>query len=480
MHREVGRKVMDRKILLAIIGLSFVVGAAIVLQPILAWLLILVILAVGMVQFPPYLIASAAVLAVVFSRLFVAWGIAPGFVNFFHFPLTLFATFLAMISRPTGLIYRRALSNRLILGTVVLAIFSVVSWLGSGGRPVRPILAWLLFAEPFLLIYAFVKTTPPGKARLLGRLAFGIALIQVPFAFWQALALGLGDPVQGTLVGQGAGAHVIGAIDLMAMLVLMAFLYSTHKFQRLLMLLAAMVLFSVPVLADAKQAIVAFAFGVLVLLWGYGGLNSRDLTVGALAAVFLVAAGYLYQPLRMAVDLDLILEGIGGKILSYKIIVEKMIDFPPTLILGLGPGHSVSRVALAASEGYVKSLPGGWLNLSLSPVTANILQTTAGFYLFAASSAWSGVSSLLGLFGDFGLLGLALYGWLLWTVWRGFRHTHSPWAYAGRAVLVMGVVLGAMFSWLETPEFALPWALYLATGLVGVGSEYPDKPQPLS
>ncbi len=30
----------------------------------------------------------------------------------------------------------------------------------------------------------------------------------------------------------------------------------------------------------------------------------------------------------------------------------------------------------------------------------------------------------------------------------------------------MGVFLGTMFSWLETPEFTPPWGLYMSIGLV--------------
>lgn len=478
MHRQVTTNSTHLLIGFLVAGLSLFVGATLVLQPSLAWIVVAGLVGIFLLRFPPYFLAVASVIASVFSRLIVSWGIAPGFLNFFHFPLAMMAAFLAVIVRKnvTGI-----LSHRVLMGVVSLGVLTILSWLAGGGEIFKPILDWLLFVEPFLVIYAVVKTAPITKYSMLSKVAFGLALIQVPFALWQAATLGLGDVVQGTLVGHGAGHHIAGAIALMGVLAVVAALLSgeTRKGLDVRLLILTVPLFAVSILSDAKQTVVAFIPSLAILLWTCGKIGIRTLVLGGFLGLIITVAGYLYRPLRMATDLDLVLAGLGGKILSYQIISEKMMESPLSFLVGLGPGNSVSRTALAAQEGYIRSLPGGLVDLQLSPITSEILSTTSGFYLFASSSVWSGVSSWLGLFGDLGLIGVGIYAWLLWTVWKALGKRRSAWAYTGKAVLVMGVALGFMFSWLETPEFTLPWALYMAVGLVSQTHENTAHPQSL-
>jgi hypothetical protein len=352
------------------------------------------------------------------------------------------------------------------LGIASLGLLAFVSWISNGGEFLRPVLVWLLFAEPFLIIYAIARTTPFEKYPLLARLAIGLAIVQIPFAYWQASTSGLSDPVQGTFIGQGAGAHVAGAIALLGVIVLLAeSLYEARPIppRRLIIMV---LLFAVPVLADAKQTIVAFLPSIGFLLLGQGKPRLRMLLIGLGIFLLVLAAGIAYKPLRMAADMDLILGGLAGKVLGYEVVLERISRTPLGLLYGIGPGNSVSRAALAAQDGYIRSIPSGLVDVRLSATTARIISATAGYYLFAASSVWSGISSWLGLFGDLGLAGVFIYLWALWWVWRGLRQAASFWPYAARAALAMGVILGAVFSWLETPEFTLPWALYVATGLV--------------
>ncbi|WP_460361806.1 hypothetical protein [Thermus antranikianii] len=447
------------------IVLGLVLGTSLVLQPMLAWFLIAGLIGTLPLLFPAYFVACLAVVVAIFSRLLVAWGIAPGFINFLHFPLAVASSFFAILAPHSRF---NSLSVRLVIGVGALGILSALSWLASGGELLKPILSWLLFSEPFLILLAIIKTSRKNNIRTLARLALGLAFVQIPFAFWQAATLGLGDAVQGTFVRNGAGAHIVGAIALMAVIVLVAHgIFSRQKITSLgLKALAVLPLFAIPVLADAKQVIITFIIAAAFLLWAHRKFRLRSLIAEAVIGSLFVGAAHLYQPLQRAVDFDFVLEGLGGKIAAFQIVLEHMKEFYPAFLIGLGPGQSVSRIALAAQEEYVKSLPSGWVDLSLSPVTNEILSITSANYLFSSSSVWSGVSSWLGLFGDLGLLGIALYSWLLWVVWRGLKRSSSPWAYSGRAILVMGVLLGAVFNWLETPEFTLPWALYMSIGLL--------------
>ncbi len=455
---------------------------ALVLYPTIVWLLIAGFIVVLLLIFPPYLLACSAVVMAVFSRLLVAWGIAPGFINFLHFPIAVASTFLAFLSP-----YRsfKSLSTRLAQGIGALGTLSVISWLASGGNFLKMVLMWLLFAEPFFILYAVLKTTPTDKVQTFSRLSLSLTFAQIPFALWQAATLGLGDVVQGTLIGHGAGAHVVGAITLMGVITLASGMLSKRNALKsfsdvLTYILIITILFVIPVLSDAKQVIIVFSIAFIFLLWNSQILRAGSLFISVTMVALIILAGHLYQPLRMATDMGLVLAGLGGKVLSYQILVRKMMEFPLFFIIGLGPGNSVTRAALAAQEGYIRSLPSNWIDFSPSPIMSEILSESSNYYLFASSSAWSGISSWLGLFGDLGLLGVATYLWILWAIWRALKHYTSPRAQASKAILVMGVVLGILYSWLEIPEFTLLWALYMAVGLVETKDESSTYPHLLS
>ena len=91
-------------------------------------------------------------------------------------------------------------------------------------------LSWLLFAEPFLLLYAIMKSSPFVMNKLLQKLALIIPVAQIPFSIYQALHIGIGDSVQGTFAGQGAGHHVMGAISLLGVLYVLS--KKIEKFKR--------------------------------------------------------------------------------------------------------------------------------------------------------------------------------------------------------------------------------------------------------
>ncbi|MCH8876471.1 MAG: hypothetical protein IIA89_06565 [Chloroflexi bacterium] len=462
---------------IAVAAASVALGAALAWQPVLAWVLLAFFLVFLLLNAPAYVWVYAAVFLAVFSRLITYFGLAPGFVNFLHFPLAIGAAALAMVQskRPEAQIDRR-----LRIGFLALGALSLVSWLANGGEIQRPVLTWLLFAEPFLLLYALVRTAKPSTGPTLARLAVGIALIQIPLAFWQFVSLGDPDSVQGTFMGQGAGHHIAGAVSLLGMLLVMGQVFSGSS-SVLFVASLGVLLFAVPILSDAKQAVVAFLPAVVFIFLAYRRVRASTLFgVAAVLTISLWGAFFFYKPLRMIADLDLVSQGVMGKLESFRIISQKISESPGQVLIGLGPGNSISRAALAAQEGYVRSVSSGALNLSLSPVTAEILSVTSGNFLFASSSVWSGISSWLGLFGDLGLMGLAIYIWILVSIWQALGRSGSKFGAVSQAALIMAVILGAAFSWLEFPEFMVPWVVFVGLGLVATSNENSADSQPLS
>ena len=203
-------------------------------------------------------------------------------------------------------------------------------------------------------------------------------------------------------------------------------LAASVSFRKHSWLLGAILLFIVPILADAKQNIIAFLPAVFLLLFLFSRIRWSTVVVAfPVLGIAVVSAFSYYLPLQRVANWDNMARGVLGKLESYSIVFTRVADNPGGLLFGLGPGNSVSRVALMGLESYVKPDSPVWrLGLRPAPVTHELLALTTSDWLRNSSSAWSGIASWLGLFGDLGLLGLGLYLWMGWTLWRRLSAKH--------------------------------------------------------
>jgi len=444
----------------ALTGLGFLIA------PLLAWAFIGTILVLVVVLAPAHIRVGVAVLAAAFSRLVVSTGFFPEFLNFFHYPLALVAVLMAAAEAT----HRSSLARALEHGLLALLCVSLLSWMINGGQILRPFLDWLVFAEPFFIICTIVAMPPdPRTAKALWRLALAIPLVQLPLAAYQALSLGFGDHIQGLFMGLGAGPHVAGAVALLGAMICAARAVSAFSPKaRPIWLLGAALLFLVAVLADAKQVIIGFFPALLVMLLSLMRLRwTRVVVVLPALAVLILGSFSYYQPLRVVFDWVLISRGAYGKVQALSIIASRLSSGVGRWFFGLGPGNSVSRVALMGLEAFVKpSSPVGLLGLRSALTTSDIRILTSSSWLFSSSSVWSGVSSLLGLLGDLGLVGLGLYIWMCWRIWHRLKSPAGWQSCVARGVLLMCGLLSVMFSWLEEPGFTLPAALIVGLGLI--------------
>jgi hypothetical protein len=272
--------------------------------------------------------------------------------------------------------------------------------------------------------------------------------------------------VQGLFLGLGAGAHVAGALSLLGSLICMARTVAADGLKKkMLWLSGGVLMFLVAVLADAKQVILAYFPALLLLLFGLVRLRwSRIIVALPLLAGIVLGAFSYYRPLRMALDWTLISRGIIGKTQAFAGIASRLGYNASGWIFGLGPGNSVSRVALMGI--YIKAdSPVRLLGLVPESTTTELWNLTFSNWLFASSSVWSMASSWLGLLGDLGLAGLAQYLWVVWSVWRHLKPIGMWQVQVARSVLLMSVLLGLLYSWLEEPSFMVPAALMIGLGL---------------
>ncbi len=443
--------------LAGILALSVLaVGVGVVEMPFAAWALVGVLAAVAALEFSPGVWIAGAVGIAVVSRLLVYAG-GPALLNFLHYPFVIGAVLSACVRRRPSRV-----ANTLGAGVGALFVISFVSWALNGGELLRPVLTWLVFTEPFLLILAIAKAQPDRRTQTrLWWLTLALAFLQLPLGILERIFLAGNNPdlVQGSFIGQGAGAHVAGGVALVGVLMcMMRGTFEHSRMRRNLFFALAALLFLLPILSDAKQVIVAFMPAALIALASGSRVRpSKFIPPALVMGAVLFAAFHFYKPLR-AVENQSTLEGLKYKMFATQVAIEDLMDRPWGLAVGVGPGNSVSRVALLTRDAHVmKRSPVAVLNLETAPLTRKLMELDSHSYLADASgsSAWSSVSSWLGLIGDLGLLGCLTYLWLMWKTWSALTARNTSISAAAKGGLLMAAALGMIFSWLEEPGFVL-------------------------
>ncbi|MGH8935437.1 MAG: hypothetical protein ACRDXD_04080 [Acidimicrobiia bacterium] len=422
-----------------------------------------------------------AVLFAMLSRTAVALSGAPAVVNFLHFPLVGLAYTLAR---------RRSRVRAIRTGERLLALSAILtaaSWLGgSDSSLLRTMLLWPVLMEPFVVILAVWHLSAQGiPSRWARYLAVGIVLAEVPIAVGQALAFGIGDAVQGTLVQQGAGHHVLGAIGLMVALAALATLMNGQASSRSIAIPAILGGFLLAVITDMKQGVAVFflvlPFLVLrglrqrrITVRGFASAFPRALGAAALAAALGFGAIFFNQGFRLAVTepwrLPTTLE---AKTAALSLSLAAMAENHIAYLVGLGPGTTFTRVAWLSSPLGEQSFLYA-LRLKPTPITLEMTNALVSNPLWMASSLSSPFSTWTGVFGDLGLLGLLTYAGLWWVSWRAARKSGQ--GLAAQAVILFTAALGFLFNWMEEPVLVMTAALVIG-GTTSV-QETPDDELP--
>ncbi len=450
----------DRFALWIVLGCA-AVGLSLALNPMVALIVAAAVLFAGILQLGPMVLISAAVVAACASRILMLAGV-PRLVNYLHFVLVVEGFAAALMQRRS----LSPLARQLLRFLAALLSVCILSWALNGGQFAKPLLVWMVLVEPFLAVFAIVHARPAAAATLrFWQLLAGITLVQVPLTIFQDAFLARGNPdlVQGTFVAQGAGAHVVGAIALTGVLFCIAKALASSGIQKSWAIAAGVALGIVPILSDAKQVIACFIPPVVYLL---AVLQRRSLVKLVIPTAFigaLMAFAYLaYTPLQKLSDTTTLENGMEGKIAGLDILAKHMNESPTGWLLGVGPGNSISRIAVMTGEAPLQSI-----GIKTSPVTIDILAVSNHNYLWRSSSAWSSISSWAGIIGDLGPLGLSVYVWGLFLIWRELGSYRSWQTTAAAASLAMAVVLGLMYSWLEEPGFIL--VIFSGAGLAIAG-----------
>ena len=215
--------------------------------------------------------------------------------------------------------------------------------------------------------------------------------------------------------------------------------------------------------SDSKQIILAYgvAWGILVIL------TSKDIikTVRLLSALILVgfigvwsvqniealsaytswARPELYGP-----------DGLAwyAKFYAMRSIIDHYTS-PLNWLLGLGPGHTVSRLGAWFLRDYAAIL--GPLGSTTTKIGAEAMDFVANFWLTSGSSLFSPIFGWAGIWGDLGFLGLGAYLNLCFLTWKNFGLDD-----VSKVTLLSIFVIGLIFTQMEEPGYMLSIAFILA------------------
>jgi hypothetical protein len=396
-------------------------------------------------------VAAALVAALSFKGL-VTLGVLPSVAALIDLPLAWGALLVGFLKHPewSPFLLRHI---RLLSG---LAFATALAWTFNPSEVLRPLVYLALLGEPFAIVGALLADPPSARMRsVLMSLLLALVIVQIPLSAIQFTRLGAADPVQGTLYGAGAGAHVISAVVVVgAIWILGGGARAVIGSWRLpVVLLLALI----PFMADAKQVIVALPAIVFALSWraGRGQFFLRSgLALGSVVVLFtLVPAGRTAEQFITTSQ-----QGHGGKQATALFVWRQLDSDPAALVFGKGPAETVSRAAFMTVYSPDTGSPTAALGLTPAAIALEAqseARGASGRTPGETSSFESGMASALGVLGDLGIFGLAVYVALLCSLIHRLRTETSPEGVAAAAGFVLFLVLGLVFDWWEQPPFGV-------------------------
>lgn len=383
------------------------------------------------------------------------------FVHFFIIPITCCVVLLTSRNHSREQV---SIVGRLLTGLLIFAIAVVASAFYNEAGLINAFLSYLLLTEPFILLLAMVSLPLSKdafkKLRQWLFYFFGFHLLLVYIQkyllqvdTWGHLGLAPPDRIQGVFFLSGSGHVVGGSVSLtFAIYCLLAAKFLPFW----LRVLIAGAGFGHIILADAKQVLLVFIIAGIVLFL----LNLKDivllikyLTGGTIFGyTFLWCVNNLPAFGAYKTWADPELYSPNGQATLVKTTAFRVIplhyESPLNFWLGLGPGHTVSRLGGWMVYQYQSLLEP--LGVTIHQASSDVWREAGSFYIASRSSLFSPLFGWAGIWGDLGLLGLAAYLYLAWLVWH-----HICLEDFSKFLLLTVFFFGLIMSQMEEPGYML-------------------------
>lgn len=399
-----------------------------------------------------------------FPRLIEAIG-APSPVNFFHFFTIPFAVIVTLITTKTKEQKQIAISQKLVVGLLLLFAAIQVSALVNDAGVINVIIDYLLLSEPFMFLLAIVYIPlSVTKLKFFEKFLFVcttinllLALVQKPLidgGYLYADGLDGTDGAQGVFFVSGAGNYVSTTVSIMYGLYYFFTKKTVPIWFRFVWLSAAFVQL---IISDSKQTLIAagLAFGILTL--ASSKKISKTLTYVLIAIVGFVGFIWCVEHLEafsaFQGGLDKLSEwGPGGAARKIKTapfrIATSYYESPANWLFGLGPGHTFGRLAGYFLYDYQNLLIP--LHATVHSASADAWDAYHRSWIALESTIYAPFFGWAGIWGDLGLVGLGAYLYLASIVWRYLCPNDLP-----KFFMLLVLVVGLIFTQMEEPGYML-------------------------
>ncbi len=384
-------------------------------------------------------------------------------LNLLHFVLVPLVCAIALSTTRIKDPKQIALCRSLMLGLLALFASTIFSALWNHAGLINAIASFMMLGEPFIFLLAMCCLPISSEIFLKMKnllywsvlINFVLAALQKPLidaGKIQAQGLNGTDGCGGVFFVSVAGGYVSASVSIT--FAMYFFLDKTQPlWLRIVVPSAALwhLLFS-----DSKQLLLAYGVGwfLFIILTSKNILNTLKLVT---SLVFVVFIGFwcatnieAFSPYLAWARPELY--GSDGqawyaKFYSIRLIL-KAYQSPLNYWLGLGPGHTVSRLGGWFLKDYAAILG------PLGSTTTNIGQATAEFtdqfWLTKASTMFAPFWGWVGIWGDLGYFGLGSYLYLAYLAWQNFC-----WNGILKVTILNVFALGFIFTQMEEPGYMI-------------------------
>lgn len=410
--------------------------------------------------------------SVFYSRI-LATTIRFSLLNLLHFVVVPLVFVIAIFTTKTKNSKQISISLSFLGGLLVLFGVTIASALLNGTGLINAIVSFFMLGEPFMFLAAFIciPITDKSFAKIKKFLYWSVA-INFLLAAAQKPLIDLGrldagglngtDGCGGVFFVSGAGNYVSATVSFVFALY---FFVSQNSFPRWIKFAVLNVSLWHLLFSDSKQLILAFGLSWVLLIL----VNSKDIIKTLKLVIGLVIVGYTGIWLSQNVEAFSAftawarpeLYGENGlawyaKFYSIRSILSHY-ETPLNWLLGLGPGHTVSRLGAWFLRDYASIL--GPLGSTRTSIGQDSMDFVANFWLTSGSSLFSPIFGWAGIWGDLGFMGLGAYLYLGYLVWQNFGVNDVL-----KVVLLSVLVIGFIFTQMEEPGYMISLAMIL--GLV--------------
>lgn len=404
-----------------------------------------------------------------FPRIIESAG-APSIVNFVHFAIVPFALGFALVKARSQDSNQLSVIKELLLGLLLLLGAGCASAFWNHAGAINVVFSFLLLAEPFFLLIAIVnipmsvKSLKQFRGWMTGFVFFHLLLIYIQYAkgFCNHIP-GECDNIQGVFYLSGSG-HVVGAsVSCSFAVYYFIAAKSNPLWLRALVFVAG---FLNVELSDAKQVLVMFlgAWAIMVII-GAKNIHQTFLYGTGLAIVIIAFIWAAQNTEALSNYTNWIrpeLYGPDGEATKVKFLgIRHTISHfssPLNWLLGLGPGHTVSRMGGWMIRDYSHLLgPLGATNApagKFGAISYLVWRDMGRSWLAEGTSLFSPFWGWAGIWGDLGFLGLGAYLYLGSIVWRRLCLDNLS-----KFLMLTVGICGFIFTQLEEPGYML----YIAT-----------------